>query len=418
MNLSRLLGKGSGTSIGGWIGEKFFPSCVSIAQDYSKIIFITGTNGKTTTRSLINHILSKESIAVCSNLGGANIFRGIASTILQDLTLFGQLKSKYLVLEVEEATLPRLSQHLKPDILVLTNIFRDQLDAYGEIDKTLEFFISTIETTDPITIINSDDEKLVEAIQPHSDKLRGFSVKSREKIKFEPSENSKVDKIEKNLIIEVTNEGDLKVLPFEDTRRLYTTYSHLAGTYNIYNIAAAIQTCSQLFDTYDYINHIPSYKPAFGRGEHIRLNNTSTIDLFLVKNPAGYDSVLNHINNTYNPNLTHLICALNDNIADGRDVSWIWDVEFEKFQDDFKPKNISTLGTRKYDMLLRLEYANFNVNESDAENELKNILEPYSKSKEQNHIIILATYTALLEIRKQIENIIPGYNADINKDGN
>jgi UDP-N-acetylmuramyl tripeptide synthase len=417
MTVSQLAGKGSGTSIGGVVSELYVPGIVSYFQDkYTKIIFISGTNGKTTTRSLINHFLEHEGKKVCSNRGGANIFRGIVSSLMADVTIGGSVRSEYLVLEVEEATLPKLTPYLQPDILVLTNIFRDQLDAYGEIDKTLQFFTDTITATSPVVIANKDDHKLINAISPVTDILYGYTVDSSETIRFEPS--STPDHINYQDYVTVSNNTntDISITVSKDTDKQYTGYTQLPGTYNLYNIAAAIATAAQLLDTYDYISSLKSYSPAFGRGESI-IYKDKNIHLFLVKNPAGYDSVLEHVKRTFAPEDTHILFALNDNIADGKDVSWIWDVDFESFFDTYSPSQIHTLGTRSFDMLLRVQYAQAEVTIEDGGYSVEEMIATTSNSSSNKNILILATYTALLSIRKDLSHFIDSYSSHINTSG-
>ena len=142
---SKLTHLGSGTSLPGLLVEKFCPFIIAkISQDLEQIILISGTNGKTTTRALLVHIWEKQGFEVCTNRGGANILRGIAATLLLNQKITGGIKSSIAILEVEEATMPILTKYLVPNQLILTNIFRDQLDAYGEIDQTLSYFSQSI----------------------------------------------------------------------------------------------------------------------------------------------------------------------------------------------------------------------------------------------------------------------------------
>ena len=143
--LAKLTGFGSGTSLPGLLVEKFCPFIITkISGDLKQIILISGTNGKTTTRALLVHIWEKQGFEVCTNRGGANIMRGIAATLLLNQKIWGGIKSSIAILEVEEATMPILTKYLVPNQLILTNIFRDQLDAYGEIDQTLSYFSQSI----------------------------------------------------------------------------------------------------------------------------------------------------------------------------------------------------------------------------------------------------------------------------------
>jgi UDP-N-acetylmuramyl tripeptide synthase len=142
---SCLTKRGSGTALPGYIVEtKFINILAKFQHEYEEIIFISGTNGKTTTRAVLVEMYENSGFRVCTNRGGANIIRGIASSILLDLDIKAKPKSQILILEVEEASLPILTLYLQPKILILTNLFRDQLDAYAEIDKTLSYFEETL----------------------------------------------------------------------------------------------------------------------------------------------------------------------------------------------------------------------------------------------------------------------------------
>jgi UDP-N-acetylmuramyl tripeptide synthase len=281
----------------------------------------------------------------------------------------------------------------------------------------LSFFSNTIESCRPQVIANADDAKLLQAISPVTNDIVGFRVDSPEQIKFEPTDKHSSLIIDDMVTVTLQKDGSLNVAVPSLINKIFTAYTQLPGTYNLYNVAAAIATCSQILDTYNYISTLNTYKPAFGRGEEIQLMH-STIHLFLVKNPAGYDSVLQHIARSFDEQQLHMVFALNDKIADGKDVSWIWDVEFEPFFESFTPTKTHTLGTRAYDMLLRLQYANAEVTIHQGDYSIANLVDSIKHDKESQHITILATYTALLSIRKELSKLIPTYTNNINKQGN
>lgn len=394
--LSKTLKQGSGTSAPGYIIEKFLPSAIKyLGQGYTEVIMISGTNGKTTTRALINKIYNDQNIPIVSNFGGANIMRGIVTALIRNRTWYGQLKSNIAILEVEEATLPKLTKYIPATTLILTNIFRDQLDAYGEIDQTLSYFKTALDNShNPKLIINTDDNKLTNYLAQYLPHSVGFGIDHTKKPKYESKAKTKIQPsqtiLAKNISISEKSEFTVNL------DQKYEVQSSLPGIFNIYNIAAAIAATYNQFGN-SIFNSIENFENVFGRGESVKVDNT-TYKLFLVKNPAGLEEVLNYIVVQNIPKL-NLTLAINDNTADGKDVSWLWDVDFESFIDKQAFSSLQTSGKRGLDMLLRLEYAGAVVNQ---ENYIptKDLLSSLQKDGRTHYV--LCTYTALLEIRKEL----------------
>lgn len=398
---SRALGKGKGTSISGIVVEKKIPWILKyFSNKYKKIILITGTNGKTTTRNLTTSIFKQAGYKTVSNLGGGNIYRGIATTFFKDLNFFLIPKSDIAIIEVEEATLPKLSKYLRADYLVLTNIFRDQLDVYAEIDKTLEFFDTSINNINLLNsnatiIANADDNKLLESIKDISTTI-GFSL-AESSIDFErSSNNTKLDNI-----YEATALSGLTNIAFNSSEVIDSIESSLEGEYNTYNIlaAAAIADLNGV-DSKHIKTTIKNQNPAFGRGEEFLVNDKK-IKLFLVKNPVGFDETLKLISNSKDYSLG---LAINDNTADGKDVSWLWDVDFERFVSNYSSRSktsIYTSGSRGLDMLRRMQVAGLKV-KTDNNIAIEDLVSKLLDSEARN-IYICATYTAIFEIRKSLE---------------
>ncbi len=411
---SKLFKRGSGTALPGYFVENYFSSILRFFdKKYKKVIYISGTNGKTTTRAILVDLLEKNNIKVLTNKGGANIMRGLASALFSDLNWNLKVKSDFLVLEVEEATLPKIANYISVDTLVLTNVFRDQLDAYGEIDKTLEYFKQFLELQNCNIIINGDDPKLLEIVQTLSDKnIYYCGVVSEENPKYEGSIAKVVDYTYKATNI-AYNQG---LMTFEINQEPYT--SQLSGVYNIYNTVFAVAVAKQigLVNIPDYIR---GFKPVFGRGERFNINNNFT-SLYLVKNPEGFNQVLQYIKKAFVGEKLNLYFIVNDNIADSRDVSWLWDVEFEKYREQFLINNVQindiySGGARGDDMLLRLEYADFHsISYGNNLGSIKSIVDNIVNNDSNN--IVFATYTAMLEFRKELANHI--IVSDITASGN
>lgn len=404
--LSRTLGKGEGTSIPGYLVETKFPHLIKFFnKKYKKVIYISGTNGKTTTRAILVELLEKNNIKVVSNKGGANILRGLASTLFSDLSYNLKTKSDYLVLEVEEATLPKISKDISVDNLILLNIFRDQLDAYGEIDNTLDYFVNFAKNQLNLTIfINGDDAKLLEI----TDKLPNCNfvycgVEDINKPNYEGSSARIINydyKAQEITILE--NKIDFKIANPDTSVLKYST--SLAGVYNIYNLLFAIALANTL--KLKNIEEITkNFLPVFGRGEKFMVSD-SQIVLYLVKNPEGFNQVLQYVLKAYTNKNINLTFLVNDKIADSRDVSWLWDVEFEKYRleflkSDIKVENIYTGGSRSDDILLRLEYADFySINQGNNLKAIDIVAKNLVSSSSVN--LVFATYTAMLDFRKEM----------------
>jgi lipid II isoglutaminyl synthase (glutamine-hydrolysing) len=403
--LSILFKKGSGTSLPGLIVERWNPEVIRFFNNkYSKVIYISGTNGKTTTRSILVDLLEKNDIKVCSNRGGANILRGLASALISDLSWNLKIKSQYLVLEVEEATLPKISKLISVDNLILTNVFRDQLDAYGEIDTTLKYFVEFLNNQNCNVILNGDDPKLLEITSKITNPKQFIKIDSEDTPKYEGSVSIPV--ISDYSINNVSYEKGFMTFDYIDkSRPVVTKYTtQLSGVYNLYNILFALVMAENL-KLKNIIDIIRKFEPVFGRGERFEINGATTI-LYLVKNPEGFNQVLQFIIKSFkNQNLT-LNFLVNDNIADSRDVSWLWDVEFEKYRQKFVESNIQLNnvfvgGSRGDDILLRLETANFHV--LDTGNNLgsiSNVVDNIVQNSSDN--IVFSTYTAMLEFRNEL----------------
>ena len=441
--LSKITKQGNGTSLPGLIVEKHYPKLIKLlARNYKNVILITGTNGKTTTRGIICHLLKNNGYKVCTNQGGANILRGIITTLLNNLDYKNQPKNDYLVLEVEEATMPILTKFLKPDQILLTNIFRDQMDAYGEINQTLDYFDIAItnslaQNSDLEILANGDDIKLSNYLSQkrYAGLINYFGVESdneinstiKNQIQFESAEE--IHAINPNQIIKaklISNNGinisfqssnNSSNSNHSDSPQLSETRLNLSGLYNLYNAWSAILATKNLLSETQIQTTLPSFGAIFGRGEVINIGN-KTVTLFLVKNPAGFDQILQTLNYLDNTNSNNgLIISINDNIADGRDVSWLWDVEFEKYFDKLNSNfnQIITSGTRGLDMLLRLEIAHFKnlTVENNYKTNPQNLLSEITKPDSQiTNWTICATYTAILEIRSELAKITPLKNID------
>ncbi len=372
-----------------------------------KIVFIAGTNGKTTTTKALYHILKTNRIDVVRNDSGANLLNGLASLIIKNSNLLGKINSKALLFEVDENSFPLILKEIKnPNAIILLNLFRDQLDRYGEINTTSQKWKSSLEKTDSKTsvIANADDPQIIDLAKCAKGKKIFYSI--NDDLKKEKKLSHAVDstncpncqnKLEYSRI-SYSHIGNFSCSKCKfknpDSIKL-DIKTDLYGTFNTYNLTAAALCAENLFDIKrsDSIQSLEDFKPAFGRQEKITYKNTELL-LLLSKNPTGFNESLKvAINNKYK----NLVFALNDKIPDGRDISWIWDVDFELLhRGNF---HITITGERAYDLANRLSYAgleNLRVYE-----DLSTAIKRAAKNTSNNQsIAILPTYSAMLEIRK------------------
>lgn len=399
----------SATALPGLILEKNYPSTLkNLFIQLNKVVVITGTNGKTTTSRMLCHLLKKNHISYISNSSGSNLIRGIASTLIEAANWQGEIKTKLAILEVEEGSLPKLIKLVKPQIIIVTNIFRDQLDAYGEIDKTFSYLREGIEEAEnPKLILNADDErvrKLKDFTQSEVD-LISFGDEYLKHIKLENRNivGERNDILKKYIIEHVVIDENLysKFDIYQDKEKIKEVKIKVPGLHNTFNAALALIGFSQICGMGSFINDdtkntsLEDFEPAFGRGEIIKVRDTN-FQILLVKNPAGMD--LNFHLLEQSKNREAILFLLNDNTADGKDISWIWDCDFELLKNlDFK--NVFAGGSRVYDIALRLKYEGIEVNQTfeKIDEAIENIL-----TKGFDKIYILPTYTAMLEFRKEL----------------
>lgn len=420
---------GGGTTAPGYYALKIDPDLIQkLVKNLDKSIIVSGTNGKTTTSRLISNILSGGH-QVVHNRQGSNLLRGIASTLLKNYPTAGNAVGLW---EVDEATLPEAVSRIHPQIIVLLNLFRDQLDRYGEVNSLRAKWQKIVSTLpkNTILILNADD--------PGITYLAKFS---KCKVLFFGIEDKKIN------LPEVTNAADTRYCPNCAHKLTFNTQfsSHLGhyrcsncdfkrpspqisasnlefnhdfssqisitvnrqpsiinyqlpGLYNVYNVLAAVSVANS-FDLEDHNlrSQLSNFSGAFGRFQKIEIG-TKKIIIFLVKNPTGANEVLRTLAAKNNLNL---LAILNDNFADGKDVSWIWDTDWDVLTKSIKTLSIS--GIRGWDLANRLKYANFKLDKNSVFKDINySIKKSLEKLSNNDTLIILPTYTALLEVQKSL----------------
>lgn len=406
--LFRLFNLGNGSTWPGHIALKVNKNFIKqkLSQSKMQTILIAGTNGKTTTSTLIRTVLEDNGKKVIQNESGANLLNGIASTLILNTNQAGKLPFDFAIFEVDENALPQILEQITPDYLILLNLFRDQLDRYGEVNMIANNWQKVLKKlSDKTTFIFSADDPLVANLGIQKNNVFYFGL---EKSQFPTNKiHQAADSVycprcgEKLLFhaIAFSHLGDweckhcgLKRPSIQNKK--FTIYP-LSGLYNKYNILAAQLLLQKIGLTDKEIEEsLQHFKPAFGRQEIITYKNRA-IQLFLSKNPTSFNQSYTTIKDL---GASTLLIVLNDRIPDGRDVSWIWDVDFPEIE---QFKHILVAGDRVYDMALRIKYENYTKLQT-FENLEEAINEGIKLIQEQETFFILPTYSAMLESRKII----------------
>ncbi len=422
-----------GSSLPGKIALKIDPNVLDqLAKDYH-IIVITGTNGKTLTTALTVNILKQEFGEVLTNTTGANMLQGIISTFLSGKK--NKNGQNFAVLEIDEASLSKVTEFLTPELFVFTNIFRDQMDRYGEIYTTYKLIVDGASKAPNATILMNGDLPIFNSVKTLNPvKYYGFNHQKDQELHAHYNTDGVLcpdcQRILEYKMITYSNLGKYYCpncnfkrpdLDYQLTELINTTntsaefvidhekYSiEVGGLYNVYNALSATAVAEYYNIAPEKIRTGLAYdEKVFGRQEVIQIGDKKCT-LVLVKNPVGLNQVIDTMKMA--PFDFSLVALLNANYADGIDISWIWDSQLEELQSMSIPKVI-TGGERREDMTLRLK-----VSGIDPANltEVSNIKEVISEIKQvpTEHVYILATYTAVLQMRKEL--IQQGYIKEAN----
>ena len=417
----KLVGKNGGNFLGK-LAYDWNPDIFKYFKINAPIIAVTATNGKTMTNNAIGYVLQEAGKKVISNVEGNNMETGILSTLLKHCSLTGKIKADYLVFEVDEGYVPVIFKDLKLDTLVILNFFRDQLDRNGEVESLILRINEFLKTYEGNLVLNNDDPNVARLGQanPQNHNVYYFSV---EKYPF-ATENIK-------------EAGEGKFCPFCNTRLEYEyyQYSHIGkfkcpncsygdneiyrlGTsvnlknktfevggieyktkfnsiYNIYNFVAVI-SCLSLYhiDTEIIKKALSKFVLNNGRLEELEIKGSKTI-INLAKNPTGSNVSLRILNE--DDEEKELLFVLNDNLADGRDVSWIWDINFNNLNNVTR---IITSGTRTYDMAIRIKTAGYDISKIESYLDLHEAVHSLYKTNIKKYVI--ANYTSLQPTRNEI----------------
>jgi len=417
----KLLSKSSGTSFAGKMVLKFYPNFLSHCKKYikNKIVTVSGTNGKTTTSGLVSHILEEDKNKILHNLKGANMLTGIANVFA--LEVYPTSRFDYAVLESDEAYLHKLYDYLKVDYLIVTNLFRDQLDRYGELATTASFIQKAIDKNSDLRLILNADDPLVTNFGVNRDNVVYYGFDNVEYCYEVEKSHAPTEVFNcicgKPLVYSkqfFAQQGHYSCTcgferpdcKYKSSVKVYDDRSvitvddcdftvNLVGLYNAYNALAAITLALEEGISKETIQTaLDSFKSIFGRTEK-RVINGHDVLIQLIKNPTGASEVLKTVDLDSN-----IVIAINDNYADGRDISWLWDSDFEQLKN--AKKKVITSGIRANDMATRLKYAGIPQNRITVEPSIKKAIELAAAGEDKTeHVTILPSYTALLKINKE-----------------
>ncbi|MGJ9372341.1 MurT ligase domain-containing protein [Nesterenkonia sp. CF4.4] len=391
---------GGGSAFPGLVVEKLDPHFLArtLHRLPRGVIVVSGTNGKTTTTKMVVELLQGQGLKVFTNRSGSNFTRGVVASILEEVKLSGKLDADIAVLELDEAHAVHFVKAVRPNHSLLLNVMRDQLDRFGEIDTTAGMLRTIAQHTVEAVVLNREDPR-VRAIAQTLGTQRvdyfGLSESLRSHFPsdddFHSSPASAAQHPHADVVLEQLIEGGGR---FTVDGESVTTSLTVNGAYNTFNAAAAMAVVRQaLGDAVDapaLIDSLSKVSPAFGRGESLTVQGRP-LDLVLVKNPSGFRLGLS----SFPAGGVATMIAINDNYADGRDMSWLWDVEFASLAED-GVRMIS--GVRAYDMALRLKYDE--VDFDAVEPDLKLALTRFLQENPGQPARIFCTYTAMLALRK------------------
>ncbi|KRE78391.1 Mur ligase family protein [Arthrobacter sp. Soil763] len=413
--VSRL--RGGGSALPGLVVEKIDPGFMqrTLATLPLGVAVVSGTNGKTTTTKMVVELLESQGLKVFTNRTGSNFTRGVAAALLGEVDWRGRLNADIAVLELDEAHAVHFVNKVPPRYCLLLNVLRDQLDRFGEIDKTAELLQHIAAKTTGTVVLNREDPRVARI----ADTL-GEGTANAPQVRYFGLDDS--------LLSTFPNDDELRAAPgspvpaappkpaadvvlrrvgaddadFEYDGATVSTHMLLRGVYNIFNAAAALTLARAIggrdgaaADNGRLLTALARVAPAFGRGESLVVDGLP-LDLVLVKNPSGFRLGLKSF-----PAAGYAtMIAINDNYADGRDMSWLWDVEFDTLRDG----GVDQLsGSRAYDMALRLQYDDVAIGAVDTE--IAPALAAFIRGAKDKPKRIFCTYTAMLAIRRELSKI-------------
>lgn len=429
---SRLVHRG-GTAMPGRYALKVCPDLLKILAKDVKTVALTGTNGKTTSSRMVEQAFSDKGLSYFANRSGANLISGITTEFVMNCTLTGKMKKKYAVIECDEAAARKVFGQLKPQVIVVTNLFRDQLDRYGEVTHTLENIREGIKgTPNSVLCLNADCSLTASLADELPNRVVWFgvdkgAVPSHEKSSISDAPHCIKCKAEyeydyisyghlggfrcpkcgysrhaaEYAVTDVVDMGvsvSTVVMNIEGKKQVVNI--NLPAIYNIYNaIGAVAAVCRMGLGADAAVQALASFKCGFGRMEQFDNLGKAGTKMMLVKNPAGCNQVLEFLQNVK----THfvLVACLNDRSADGTDISWIWDADFENLAKlNGRLDKVIVSGDRASDLRVRIKYAGIDDKFIEVERDYEKLVQQIENTEVP--VFMMPTYTAMLELREVV----------------
>lgn len=396
--------RGGGSALPGLVAERldprFLPSILGTLPH--GVVVISGTNGKTTTTKMVVELLRSQGLRVFTNPTGSNFTRGVAAALLGEVDWRGRLAADIAVLELDEAHAVLFVKKVAPKYSLLLNVMRDQLDRFGEIDSTARLLRTVAAATTDAVVLNREDRRIAALHQDLAgQRVTYFGLSERLREQF-PSDDS----LHGGVGVVNDSPADVTLLDFRGASATFqvgtetlSTDLKLTGVYNVFNAAAAIALVRTVVgsrvDLPALTRALAEVRPAFGRGEKLLVDGQQ-LELVLVKNPSGFRLGLQ----SFDPAGTATMIAINDNDADGRDLSWLWDVPF----DSLRSHGVAMVaGIRAHDMALRLRYDE--VPFARVEPDLAAALRGFLADSRGQPKRIYCTYTAMLTLRRELRRV-------------
>ena len=430
---ARLLKRG-GTAMPGRYALRICPDLPGTLAKGVEVLVITGTNGKTTSARMAERAFALAGLDYLANRSGANLLSGITTEFCLHSTLTGRCRKRFAVIECDEAAARTALGYLQPKAVLVTNLFRDQLDRYGEVTHTLENIRQGLEKAPGAILCLNADCSLTSSLAldlPNTVVRYGLEAgaASPETEKTALSDAARCIRCKAAYEYDYVTYGHLgffrcprcgyarqgadvsvtavDALDPDSSTITLSAYGgetravtvNLPALYNIYNAAGAIAAVTQMGVSLDAaVEAAASFHCGFGRMEKFDLGAAGT-RVLLVKNPAGCDQALHFLQKVSGP--VELALLLNDNDADGTDVSWIWDADFEALVKlGERLRRVTVSGKRAWDLFLRLKYAGLDPGLIAVERDYAALTERLAAA--ENSVFVLPTYTALLEFRPHL----------------
>ncbi len=428
---SRLVHRG-GTAMPGRFALKLCPNLLALLAKDVKSVAITGTNGKTTSARMVEEAFAEKGLTYFANRSGANLISGITTEFVMNCSLTGRMRKEYAVIECDEAAARTVFGQLKPQVVLVTNLFRDQLDRYGEVTHTLENIREALKgAPEALLCLNADCSLTASLAEDLPNRavffgVDGSAVPARAKPEISDATHCIRCKTEYEYdyisyghlggfrcpkcgyrrpradyaVTDITGlraDGSTAVMRIRGEKKLVDV--NLPAMYNLYNAAGAVAAVTEMGLGADTaIQALARFKCGFGRMEDFALGRGGA-KMMLVKNPAGCNQVIEFLG-TVKERFSLVVC-LNDRSADGTDVSWIWDADFEGLTAlSGRLETLVVSGDRAEDMRVRIKYAGIPDSRIRTERDYGKLVD--WMARQEKPVYIMPTYTAMLELRQEV----------------